>query len=84
MSKLTVSIPDDLHQKIREELEKQGIRQLPVNLHEAYHAFQKDSLVQKTLGRHICEKYVEFQRAEWMDYSRQVSSWELDNYLYRL
>ena len=25
MSKLTVSIPDDLHQKIREELEKQGI-----------------------------------------------------------
>ena len=25
MSKLTVSIPDDLHQKIREELERQGI-----------------------------------------------------------
>ena len=25
MSKLTVSIPDDLHQKIREEVEKQGI-----------------------------------------------------------
>ena len=25
MSKLTVNIPDDLHQKIREELEKQGI-----------------------------------------------------------
>ena len=25
MSKLTVSLPDDLHQKIREELEKQGI-----------------------------------------------------------
>ena len=24
MSKLTVSIPDDLHQKVREELEKQG------------------------------------------------------------
>ena len=26
MSKLTVTIPDDLHQKIREELEKQGIQ----------------------------------------------------------
>ena len=25
MSKLTVTIPDDLHQKIREELERQGI-----------------------------------------------------------
>lgn len=25
MSKMTVSIPDDLHQKIRDELEKQGI-----------------------------------------------------------
>ena len=25
MSKLTVTIPDDLHQRIREELEKQGI-----------------------------------------------------------
>lgn len=25
MSKLTVSIPDDLHQKIRDELERQGI-----------------------------------------------------------
>lgn len=24
MSKLTVTIPDDLHQKIREELERQG------------------------------------------------------------
>jgi len=26
MSKLTVTIPDDLHQQIRDELERQGMR----------------------------------------------------------
>lgn len=85
-NKITPPAPVDanINRLTHDELEKQGIKQLPVNLHEAYHALQKDSLIQKTLGRHIYEKYVESQRKEWMDYSRQVTRWELENYLYRL
>ena len=34
-----------------------------------------------TLGDHIFEHFIEAKRAEWYEYRRQVSAWELDRYL---
>ncbi len=67
-----------------EEQRARGIEALPSNLNEAIDAFTDDLLLQKVLGEHIFYKYTEEKRAEWRDYCRQVTKWEIDNYLYKI
>lgn len=66
------------------EKAKQGIDSLPENLNEALKAFEKDKFLQKVLGAHISEKYVEAKKKEWADYSTYISKWEIDHDLYRM
>jgi len=54
---------------------------LPSNLNEAILAMEKSELVRETLGEHVFEYVLRNKRAEWLDYSRQVSAYELDRYL---
>lgn len=68
----------------KEEREALEIEALPADLNEAVGELEKDSLLCRVLGNHISEKYVEEKRAEWADYCRQVTNWEIDNYLYKI
>lgn len=61
-----------------------GIESLPADLGESLDEFAKDTYIQEVLGKHITEKYSEAKRAEWADYRAQVTSWEIDNYLYKI
>ena len=54
---------------------------LPANLNEAIAAMEKSALVRETLGEHVFEFVLRNKRAEWQDYRRQVSAYELDRYL---
>jgi glutamine synthetase len=54
---------------------------LPANLDEAIAAMEKSALVRETLGEHVFEYVLRNKRAEWQDYRRQVSAYELDRYL---
>ncbi len=54
---------------------------LPANLNEAIAAMEKSTLVRETLGEHVFEYVLRNKRAEWQDYRRQVSAYELDRYL---
>jgi glutamine synthetase len=54
---------------------------LPANLDEAIAAMEKSVLVRETLGEHVFEYVLRNKRAEWQDYRRQVSAYELDRYL---
>jgi glutamine synthetase len=54
---------------------------LPANLNEAIAAMEKSVLVRETLGEHVFEFVLRNKRAEWLDYRRQVSAYELDRYL---
>ena len=54
---------------------------LPANLDEAIAAMEKSTLVRETLGEHVFEFVLRNKRAEWQDYRRQVSAYELDRYL---
>lgn len=67
-----------------EEQRALKIQTLPATLNEAVDELEKDSLLCKVLGEHISRKYVEEKRAEWEDYCKQVTEWEIDNYLYRI
>ncbi len=54
---------------------------LPANLSEAIGQMEKSALVRETLGEHVFEYVLRNKRAEWQDYRRQVSAYELDRYL---
>ena len=54
---------------------------LPSNLEEAITVMEQSELVHQTLGEHVFEYFLRNKRAEWQDYRRQVSAYELDRYL---
>jgi glutamine synthetase len=57
------------------------IETLPANLNEAIEIMEKSELVRETLGESVFEYVLRNKRAEWLDYRRQVSQYELDRYL---
>lgn len=67
-----------------EEREALKIEALPATLGEAVEALKQDQLLCQVLGDHISQKYAEAKQAEWRDYCRQVTDWEIDNYLYKI
>ena len=54
---------------------------LPTNLDEAIRAMESSDLVREALGSDVFEYVLRNKKAEWADYSRQVSEYELDRYL---
>ena len=38
-------------------------------------------MIREALGVHIFEHFLAAKRAEWREFSAQVSSWEVDRYL---
>ncbi len=54
---------------------------LPANLDEAIGVMEKSELVRETLGESVFEYVLRNKRAEWLEYRRQVSQFELDRYL---
>ena len=66
-----------------EELGAAGIESLPATLMEAIRELEKDELVKNTLGEHIAPLYISAKKKEFMEYSAQVSQWEVDRYLYK-
>lgn len=63
------------------ELDAAGIKTLPKDLGEAIALFEGSELMKEVLGEHIHEFYVENKKAEWADYLKTVTQWELDRYL---
>ena len=54
---------------------------LPTNLEEAILAMESSVFVKEALGEDVFEYVLRNKKAEWADYSRQVSAYELDRYL---
>jgi len=58
-----------------------GVAGLPRSLDEALVEMEGSELVREALGEHIFEWFLKNRRAEWADYSRQVTPFELERYL---
>ena len=54
---------------------------LPSSLSEAIAAMEKSQLVREVLGEPVFEYVLRNKRAEWQEYRRQVTAFELDRYL---
>jgi glutamine synthetase len=83
-----LEVPDpvnwNFYEMTEEEIHRAGFESLPRDLKEACQALDEDEFIRNVLGKHVVDKYVEAKKKEWEEYSRQVSTWELDEYLYRI
>ncbi|TAK69190.1 MAG: glutamine synthetase [Actinomycetota bacterium] len=72
---------DDVWSLTEAERRALGMRPLPQSLNQAIEAMEGSELVAETLGEHVFDFFLRNKKAEWEDYRRQVSRYELDRYL---
>ncbi len=77
-------VDKNIFRMTEEERQELGIEVLPDNLLAAIEAMEKDKFVCGVLGEHIVKYYTKAKRNEWAEYSRNVTDWELEQYLYRI
>ena len=75
------SIDVDLRYAREEVIEQLQVETLPASLGEAIQAFEEDPYMTEVLGKHLANKYLQSKKQEWVAYTRQVSEWEIDQYL---
>lgn len=63
------------------EIKQRKIKSLPRNMYTALEEFEKSYVVKMALGDYIFEKFLENKRIEWNEYRKQITPWEVKNYL---
>ena len=74
-------ITSNVFEMSEEERAKRGIKPLPSTLHNAVKAFKADPLIQKALGEHLTQRFIDSKNLEWAKYNQSVSDWERDRYM---
>ncbi len=74
------SMDADLYEWTHAAIAAAGIQTLPQNLGEALAAFEKDTPFTAALGDAVSQQFIDLKHAEWIDYARHVSEWELKRY----
>ena len=75
---------DDVWGLSESERKAMGMKPLPSSLDQAIEIMERSELVAETLGEHVFDFFLRNKQAEWEDFRRQVTQWELDRYLPRL
>lgn len=78
------AVNSNIFELSEKEMKKAKIESLPSSLHQAIKEMEADPFIREVLGDHVFSKYVEAKRAEWDNYSLQVTQWEIDEYLYKI
>lgn len=71
----------NLFEHSKDCLAGKGLHRLPTSLGEAIEKFEDSRLMKDVLGDHIFTYLVNAKKAEWAEYQRTVSQWEVDRYL---
>jgi glutamine synthetase len=71
---------DDLFQLSLSQIRDRGIPVLPQSLSAALDALEGDEVICDALGETLSREFIWLKRAEWTDYSRHVSPWEMMRY----
>lgn len=71
---------DDLFQLSLPQIRDRGIPVLPQSLAAALDALEADDVIGGALGDTLSCEFLRLKRAEWTDYARHVSPWEMARY----
>jgi len=77
------SVDRNIFEMTKKEQSELGVENLPESLHQAIEEIEKDTFIQEVLGTHTYKKYLEAKKQEWKEYSSQVTSWEIEQYLHK-
>ena len=77
------SVDQNIFEMSKIEKKAAKIEDLPSNLLDAIRELEKDEFIKDVLGEHLTEVYIRAKKAEWNDYTMQVTNWEVDQYLYK-
>ncbi len=72
---------DNLYDYSAAQLKAKKIGILPQNLNLALDAFEADSVIRDALGDGLSSEFLALKRAEWIEYMRHVSDWEIKRYV---
>ena len=71
---------DDLFQLNLSQIRERGIAVLPQSLSAALDALEGDEVIRAALGDTLSREFIRLKRAEWTEYARHVSPWEMARY----
>lgn len=74
-------VEENLYHMGADERAARDIPSLPGSLGEALEALSQDELLKETLGEHVYTRFMDTKTAEWDEYRKAVTQWELDRYL---
>jgi len=60
---------------------QRNVGMLPAALGDALDELERDDVVRRALGDHVYDRFLEAKRAEWDEYRKQITPWELERYL---
>ena len=72
---------DNLYDYSTAQLKEKGIGILPQNLNLALDALEADQVICDALGHGLSSEFLALKRAEWIEYMRHVSDWEIKRYV---
>lgn len=72
---------DDVWSLTDAERRAMGFKPLPASLDEAVRIMEDSELVAETLGEGVFDFFLRNKRAEWAEYRRQITPFELNRYL---
>lgn len=78
------SINKNIFEMSKAERRAAGVESLPCNLLDAVRELEKDEFICDVLGEHLADTYILAKKAEWAEYTCQVTDWELNQYLYKI
>lgn len=74
-------VEEDIYSLDTKSLVKKNIELLPTSLREALDELKKDKLIREVLGEHLFGRYFDIKTAEWNQFKKQVTSWEIKTYI---
>lgn len=74
-------VDEDVYKLPKSKRKELGIKELPTTLKDALDELQSDEVLQKTLGSHIFDAFIDLKTNDWNQYCLYVSPWEIMKYL---
>jgi glutamine synthetase len=74
-------IDEDVYKLSSERRKALGIKELPTTLKDSLEELKSDEVLQRTLGSHVFDAFIELKTNDWNQYCLYVSPWEIMKYL---
>ena len=78
------SVSENLYDLSADDIRDLGIEALPETLGEALAYMEKSEFARTVLGEHAFGKYLRAKKEEWRKYRNAISSWEMEEYLFKV